>query len=138
MVVQAEEAAHKEARRLAEEEELREHRRKLQFKVHMISSMHLLSKSPATPNPVSCHPLSGFQWSKYTFYTTCAVLCVVVWLCMMIAGGRNSAGCTLLSAYDALQARPVPTYGAPFLPSLSGSKLTEAKSPAFCTRSRDR
>ncbi|DBB09605.1 hypothetical protein WJX82_001287 [Trebouxia sp. C0006] len=64
---EAEEAAHKEARRLAEEEELREHRRKLQFK-----------------------------------------------------------------------ARPVPTYGAPFLPSLSGSKLTEAKSPAFCTRSRDR
>ncbi|DBA82837.1 hypothetical protein WJX77_000693 [Trebouxia sp. C0004] len=63
---EAEEAAQKEARHLAEEEELREHRRNLQFK-----------------------------------------------------------------------ARPVPTYVAPFLPSLSGSKLTEAKSPAFCTRSRD-
>ncbi|KAL0037418.1 hypothetical protein WJX79_007009 [Trebouxia sp. C0005] len=64
---EAEEAAQKEARYLAEEEELKEHRRNLQFK-----------------------------------------------------------------------ARPVPTYGAPFLPTLSGSKLTEAKSPAFCTRSRDR
>ncbi|KAL3160020.1 hypothetical protein ABBQ38_010406 [Trebouxia sp. C0009 RCD-2024] len=64
---EAQEAARKEAQRLVEEEELREHRRNLQFK-----------------------------------------------------------------------ARPVPTYGAPFLPALSGSKLTEAKSPAFCTRSRDR
>ena len=96
LLVQAEEAAHKEARRLAEEEELREHRRKLQFKVHMLSTMHLLSRTPATPHPVSRHPVPGFHLSKDLSYTTCAVLCVVVCLCMMTAGVCNTAGCTVL------------------------------------------
>ena len=65
-----------------------------------------------------------------------ALVLSVTW--MIAAGGRDTAGCTQLSVCAVLQARPVPTYGAPFLPTLSGSKLTEAKSPAFCTRSRDR
>ena len=37
-----------------------------------------------------------------------------------------------------LQARPMPGNETPFLPEFSGSKLTEAKSPAFSMRSRGR
>ncbi|KAK9824414.1 hypothetical protein WJX72_010115 [[Myrmecia] bisecta] len=36
----------------------------------------------------------------------------------------------------AFKARPMPNFNAPFLPGLSAAKLTESRSPAFCTRSR--
>ena len=72
-----EEAAQKEARRLAEEEELREHRRKLQFKVYMISTMHLLSRTPAAPIPVSCHPVSGLHLSKDIYLLHCVLFVCV-------------------------------------------------------------
>ncbi len=129
-----EEAAQKEARRLAEEEELREHRRKLQFKVCMISTMHLLSG--ALQHQIHCPATLASLSQNQFLHGLCCI--VIVPLFMVMAEGCDPAGCTLLSVCDVLQARPVPTYGAPFLPSLSGSKLTEAKSPAFCTRSRDR
>ncbi len=140
LVVQAEEAAQKEARRLAEEEELREHRRNLQFKVHILSTMLFAAQKLCSTKSIvllPCASTCGFHLSKLISYITCVAL-VLPCLFMMMAGGCDTASCTQLSVCAALQARPLPTYGAPFLPSLSGSKLTEAKSPAFCTRSRDR
>jgi hypothetical protein len=98
---------------------------------------YLLLRSYAALNPLFCHHVPGFHLSKLISYMTCVAL-VLPCLFMMMAGGCDTASCTQLSVCAALQARPLPTYGAPFLPSLSGSKLTEAKSPAFCTRSRDR
>ena len=82
LVVQAEEAAQKEARRLAEDEELREHRRKLQFKVHMISTMHLLSRTSAAPDPVSCHPVCLAATCQNISPTQLVLYCVVLFVCV--------------------------------------------------------
>ena len=104
-----------------------------------VQGIHDIHNASAVQGPCSTNSnvLPPCVWLALVKRYLSLTLCVVC-LCMMMTGGCNTAGCTLLIVCAALQARPVPTYGTPFLPSLSGSKLTEAKSPAFCTRSRDR
>ncbi len=94
-MVQAEEAAQKEARRLAEEEELREHRRNLQFKVHILSTMLFAAQKLCSTKSIVLPPCAWLPLIKTNFLHD---LCGIGVALFVYDDGRRLRHCKLYSA----------------------------------------